>query len=291
MLMAIGMSGCVDNSVEGTTAQAGGTENVSITNEVFTPQTNETQSTIPVFENPFTPIMDTDNWDGWQRAGISHVRIPRYWDVEYDPDYPYYIVISGEGVNGGPIVMSVYLSENRNATMESMVFQLTGVIEFSDRHHWNVYEFHNMMAWMGVTIGPKVSLYHGGDTSLFTDNEELILTIISSPLAGDILNRVAQIQREEERRIAAEYFAANFVAGVTLENFGLLRNGMSLSQVEEIFGVAGTLGSVTSTTATLQNPFVTTWRGYTWDGPHAGSGVTIVFENGRLTTMTQSNLR
>ena len=275
------------------------------------PSSQEIEHSISVEDSPFEPLVDTT---GWVRMG--YLRIPPTWDfgevqricgetyeiinheeatryhrqVTIVADFETDTWMSAEfSVHDHPIVDTVamlYDALNNHTSSR--------IVEFDDRHSVVMYELDDRITWLddrGTTF-TIVNLYHAGDRSIFENDQDTIMTVVST-IFGIDRNAVAIRRAELDRqRFAAELTAERIAnAGVTLDNFESLRSGMSHYVVSQILGSSGALSLVTRT----PNPDVPVldhvWRTYVWDSADAGSGITVVFRNGHLHSMSQNGLR
>jgi len=168
------------------------------------------------------------------------------------------------------------------------------IVDFDDRHSLVMYELPDRIVWVHDQEWAFyiVNLYHGGNMSMFIDNSDTIMTIVST-IFGIDRNAVALRRTELDRqRFAAELTAERLAnQGVTLDNFESLRLGMFNSTVSEILGSTGVLYSATRVPDHVNPLLHSTWRTYVWDGPTPGTGISVTFRNSLVYNMSQTGLR
>ena len=274
---------------------------------------SETPQLQYIEESPFEPLVDTN---GWIRMG--YLRMPPAWDFgevhrlcgstgeiipsEEATRYDRQRTILGNFEND--IWMSAEFSIHDHPVVDTVAILYDAlnnhtssrIVNFDDRHSLVMYELPDRIVWLhesewgdAFTI---VNLYHNGDRSIFENDEDTIMTIVST-IFGNDRNAVAIRRGELDRqRFAAELTAERIAnAGVTLDNFESLRLLMSHYVVSQILGSSGVLSSVNRTPSSIHELLYDTWRTYIWDGPDAGSSITILFRNGSLYSMSQTGLR
>ena len=156
--------------------------------------------------------IEPEEEDGWSRVasewGGFRISIPSTWEFdEFDvgggtPDS--HSIISGDGIemmiSGSPIA-DPYMVINEFPVQEKF--------PFDDGHVGYMLENAGQITWFRIDHGRHViSLWHDGDRSLFTDNEQLILRIVSSlerDTDGDLASPRTQVTGllENGRAVAA----------------------------------------------------------------------------------------
>ena len=119
--------------------------------------------------------IDTTDW-----VDIGGLRIPPAWSVSpvYDEDEGLNCVnITGEGANGS---IRMFLGYGLSGPTEDLIEESLTSQEFifDDKQSGYMLEFPELIAWTRESREKDVLLYHDGDRSVFTDNEELILSVV-----------------------------------------------------------------------------------------------------------------
>ena len=270
----------------------------------------------PDFNNSgFTAVLNTD---GWRSIAGRSLVVPSQWfadDFVLDPEtgevipdsefrmgihrvITYfngcesvgYLTMSFEGINMEMANNLGMYDDIRDNTIR------TSFIEFTPVHGISMYELPDRIVWVEtihqISRYRFITLYHDGNLELFHNNRDLLMTIVSTSLTHNgvtVQEQLDRMSRDEAAAARAAEIAAN--AGVTLSNFESLRSGMTHSRVAEFLGGYGVLSSNTRIPDPFNPLLSTTWRTYIWDGPASGSGITIIFRNGSLYSMSQIGLR
>lgn len=133
---------------------------------------NDLETVIP--ETPDSSSATT----GWIDLGV--VQIPPTWsfyEVEDEESAPPAISLFGEGVS-----MAVWAVPFGDPSMLIDEFSSQQVFTFDDGRNGymlkgHLFESDTLIIWYQPDAGVALSLYYDGDDSVFTDNEELILSI------------------------------------------------------------------------------------------------------------------
>jgi len=147
------------------------------TEEVYEPA----ESSEPLFESCLDEWVTATAFDrvGWEEWAIS-IDIPANWEsYMYDTGDPNsYFSISGYGIEisiwESPLALSTFYYGLEYA-------ESWEEFQFDDGNRGYMVEYDDSILWYHITgrdIG--ISLNHGGDRAIFTDNEELILRIVRS---------------------------------------------------------------------------------------------------------------
>ena len=126
--------------------------------------------------------IEPEEEDGWSRVvsewGGFRIAIPSTWQFDefHDGTPNSYSIISGDGIemmiSGSPIA-DPYMVINEFPVQEKF--------PFDDGHVGYMLENDGLIAWFRIEHGRHmIFLRHDGDRSIFTDNEQLILRIVSS---------------------------------------------------------------------------------------------------------------
>ena len=112
--------------------------------------------------------VDTTGW-----VDIGGLRIPSAWSFEEDEPEGWYI--TGEGAGGA---IQMFRGYGFAGSLEMIIEESISsqAFLFDDKQSGYMLEFPDSIIWARESY-ISVNLFHEGDRSIFTDNEDLILTI------------------------------------------------------------------------------------------------------------------
>jgi hypothetical protein len=170
-------------------------------NDIFN-ALNDNDSVLSSFEWIPLPISRGGNLSKSDWTSVrGEIKIPPAWtyDILTEDDTMEWINISGEGANSRIDMQVGYIiAGDLESTFESSLSHQEFL--FDDGRIGYMFEFPNSIAWVHAdSWWNGIGLYHGGDRSVFTDNEAII-TAVAATLASesDGVEKYAYVKVDED---------------------------------------------------------------------------------------------
>ena len=115
---------------------------------------------------------DTKGW-----VDLGGLKIPASWSTSLLEEGPGGVNITGEGAGGRPVEM--FFGEGFDCPIDMLLEESVSwqKFTFGDNQGGYMAEFPESIIWVRESYA-NVTLYHNGDRSVFTDNEDLILSVV-----------------------------------------------------------------------------------------------------------------